>query len=397
MGLRVAVIGVGLTEIRRKWDADSRQLAYEAVKSALDDAGIEPRDVEGILTTPQGYFTDPRDVDRFSPQRMGEYLFVNAKVQAMVDIGGMSSMAAVKYGVYEILMGRCRTVLVYASEKLVSRERWNPSVHGYLVPLVNGLYGPYDSKYGVMRAAVYYAMATQRYMYEFGVSRETIAHLPVVLRRNASMNEKAQMREPITVEDVLRSRVICPPLRLLDCCPTSEGGGAVILADEKTAKDVGGEACYITGIGEAHDPTSFFPVYHSVTEIPSARMAVHEAFKQAGVNVKDVDVAEVYGPFSGTELMVYEELGFFKRGEAGKAVEEGRTMINQGDVALNPSGGRLSLGHPPYVTPLAEIYEVVTQLRGRAGVRQVRDAEVGLVHAEHGMMNGNIVMILEAG
>jgi len=153
------------------------------------------------------------------------------------------------------------------------------------------------------------------------------------------MNEKAQMREPITVEDVLRSRVICPPLRLLDCCPTSEGGGAVILADEKTAKDVGGEACYITGIGEAHDPTSFFPVYHSVTEIPSARMAAHEAFKQAGVNVKDVDVAEVYGPFSGTELMVYEELGFFERGEAGKAVEG---MYRPGHKPRSPSLGKVS-------------------------------------------------------
>ncbi|MBS7250833.1 MAG: thiolase family protein [Candidatus Freyarchaeota archaeon] len=278
--------------------------------------------------------------------------------------------------------------------KLVTREAFNISRHMCLTHLVNGLFGPYDCRYGLTRAVPYYAMATQRYMYEYGVKREDMAHLPVVLRENAVLNPRAQFREPITVEDVLNSKPVCPPLNLLDCCPVSEGGAAIIISDQNTAKDLGRDDCYIAGIGEAHDPTSFFPVYQSVTEIPSLRGATREALKQAQVELKDVDVAEVYGPFSGTELMVYEELGFYEKGKAAEAVVEGRTKIS-GDTPINPSGGRLSLGHPPYVTPLAEIYEIVAQLRGEAGRRQVQDAETGLVHAEHGMMNGNMVVIIK--
>jgi acetyl-CoA C-acetyltransferase len=392
--LKVSIVGVGLTEIKSVWDADASTLARRAVREALRDANLEARDIDGIITTPQGYFTDDKDTDRFAPQRMGEYLNLNAKVQAMVDIGGTSSLAAVKYGAYEILQGKCRTVLIYASEKHLVRETWNAARHMYLVFLVSGVYGPYDRRYGIMRAAVYYAMASQRYMHEYNVKREEIAHIPVVLRENASMNPRAQFREPITVEDVLNSKPVCPPLNLLDCCPISEGGAAIILADEKTAKEIGRNDCHIAGIGEAHDPTSFFPVYQSVTEIPSLRTATREALKQANINLKDVDVAEVYGPFSGTELLVYEEMGFYRKGEAAKAVTEGCTKID-GDTPINTSGGRLSLGHPPYVTPLAEIHEIVTQLRGEAGKRQVEDAETGLVHAEHGMINGNMVAIIK--
>jgi len=392
--LSAFIIGVGLTQIKSHWDADSATLAHKAIMEALRDANLEPRDIEGIITTPQGYFTDAKDIDRFAPQRMGEYLNIDARVQVAVDIGGMSSLAAVKYGVYEVLLEKCRTLLIYASEKLVAREDFNISRHMYLTYLVNGLFGPYDSRYGVTRAVPYYAMATQRYMYEYNVNKEDIAHLPVVLRENASLNPRAQFREPITVEDVLNSKPVCPPLNLLECCPVSEGGAAIIISDQSTARDLGRDDCYIAGIGEAHDPTSFFPVYQSVTEIPSLRRATQEALRQAQVDLKDVDVAEVYGPFSGTELMVYEELGFYERGKAAEAVVEGRTRIG-GDTPINPSGGRLSLGHPPYVTPLAEIYEIVTQLRGEAGRRQVQDAEIGLVHAEHGMMNGNMVAVIK--
>ncbi|MFB0563518.1 MAG: thiolase family protein [Candidatus Lokiarchaeia archaeon] len=392
--MKVSIVGVALTEIKSRWDADSSTLARRAIKEALKDANLETKDIEGIITTPQGYFTEINDVDRFAPQRMGEYLNLNAKVQTAIDIGGMSSLAAIKYGAYEVLLEKCRTVLVYASEKLLTRDTFDVARHMYVVYIVNGLFGPYDRRYGVSRAAPYYAMATQRYMHEYNVTKEQIAHVPVVLRENASLNPRAQFQEPITVEDVLNSRPVCPPLNLLDCCPVSEGGAAVILADEKTAKEIGRDECYIAGIGEAHDPASFFPIYQSVTEIPSLRRATQKALKQANTNLKDVDVAEVYGPFSGTELMVYEEMGLYKRGEAPKAVIEGRTKIG-GDTPINPSGGRLSAGHPPYVTPLAEIHEIVTQLRGEAGKRQVQDAETGLVHAEHGMMNGNMVAIIK--
>ncbi len=394
--LRVAIIGAGMTPIRRKWDRGSRELALMAIFEALDMAGIGPRDINGIFTVPQGYIIDPEDVDWLATQHLGEYFFTDTKAQAMVEIGGVSSLVALKYAAFEILMGRCNIALVYAAEKQVVREEWNPQRHMYLLYLVNGFYGPLDKRYGIMKPIVYYAMITQRYMYEYGVSREDLAYVPVVLRKHASMNEKAQFRDPITVEDVLKSKVVCPPLHILDCCPTSEGAAALILASEKVAKDLGVDRVYITGIGEHHDPTSFFPVYGSATEFPCARKAMEEALQKSGRKIKDIDVAEVYGPFSGTEVMLYEELGFFRKGEAIQAIKEDRTTID-GEIPINTSGGRLSLGHPPHVTPLAEVYEIFLQLTGRAGQRQVKDAEVGAVHAEHGAVNGSMVMILEKG
>jgi len=232
-------------------------------------------------------------------------------------------------------------------------------------------------------------------MLEYGVREEEIAHVPVVLRRNAASNPLAQFRDPISVEDVLASRVVSPPVHLLECCPMSEAGAAVVLASEDAARRLGRDAVWITGMGEWHDASHFTPARGRIDRFPAVERSAAQALASAGIGPGDVDVAEVYGVFAATELITYEAIGFFPEGRAARAVVGGATGPGE-RPAINPSGGRLSLGHPPTVTPILETIEVASQLAGRAGPRQVRPARIGLVQAEHGMENGSIVFVLEA-
>lgn len=264
----------------------------------------------------------------------------------------------------------------------------------HVVRMANAVYGSYDSRFGVLSPLQYYAMCQQRWMLETGVTPEQVASLPVALRDNASKNPRAFYREPITVEEVLASPMLSPPIHRLESCPMSAGGAAVVLASEERARRVWDAVPVLTGYGEAHDDSHFMPSIGDMSHFPCVRRSATEAFAAAAVGPTDIDVAEVYGAFAGAELMCYEELGFFGRGEAPAVVESGRTRI-AGDVPINTSGGRLSFGHPAFATALLEIFEVVTQLRGEAGERQVPDAGRGLVHAEHGMVNGSVVMIME--
>jgi acetyl-CoA C-acetyltransferase len=263
------------------------------------------------------------------------------------------------------------------------------------VLVVNAMYGPWLAPYGVVAAMPCYALAAQRYMDEHAVSPEAIAAVAVRLRANAAHNPRAELRDPITVEDVLGSRIVCPPIHKLEAAPWSDGGAAVIVASAEWARrrDLAGAA--LTGWGERHDAANFIPFGRSLTRYPWIAEATGEALDRAGRSLDDVDVIEVYGAFAPSELMTYEAMGIFAPGEAPAAVVRGETAID-GALPINPSGGRLSLGHPPQATPLLMLGEVFHQLAGAAGERQVREAQVGLVEAEHGMMNGAAVAVLEA-
>jgi len=174
------------------------------------------------------------------------------------------------------------------------------------------------------------------------------------------------------------------------------GAAAVVVACDDVARTLGTPHAKLRGWGQSHHPSAFATSTADITRFPAVKCAAEEAFAEAGVSVNDIDVAEVYGVFSSTELMLCEELGFFERGTAGKAFAEGRTCIG-GDVVIDPSGGRLSLGHPACATPLLEAYEICKQLQGRADDRQVPNARLGLMQAEHGMLNGSVVAIFERG
>lgn len=383
------IAGAGAVPCRRWYgERTAHELALTAIRAALVDAGVRPAELDGLYTTQIGWFAPQ---EKFLAQRMAETLSCVTRAQMEVECGGASALVALRAAVADVEAGRVGSALVWAADVEVPRGEFDPAKHLHLVDQARTFYGPYTAAYGVVAVVALYAMSAQAYLAEHGLAAEDVAALPVALRRHAAANPLAFLRAPITVEDVLASRVVSPPLHFLECAPWADGAAAVVVVGEERA---GERAVRVAGIGEAHDATSFAPLTGGLARFDNAARAATDAYEGAGAGPADLDVAEVYGAFGVTELQLYEELGFAPRGGAARAVLEGRTT-HGGDLVVNPSGGRLSLGHPPYATPLYETVEVLAQIRGEAGERQVPGAHRGLVHAEHGMVNGSIVAILE--
>lgn len=388
----VSIVGYAQTPIRKSIEGTFLDLATQVSIGAIRESGIPREDVQGILITHEG-FGSFVNAQLFAP-RLAFHLGLETKFLGTFECGGLSSAGAVKIAATEIMTGRIDTCLVIGVElnpillddpvfdRTSSADR-NAAT-----------YGPYESLCGLTGPLPFYAMSQQRWMIKHNISVDDIAHLPVLLRRNASKNPMAQFRDPIRLEDVLNSRMVCPPIRLLECCARSEGAAAVLLASKDAAKSLGGKLINIKGFGEAHDSTHFFPIKGDAARFPSVERSAREAYEDAGISPNDLNVAEIYGAFAGTEIMTYEEMGFFENGTAPKAIQEGKTAID-GELPINTSGGRLSLGHPAGATPLLELIEVCTQLRGEAEGRQVSDPVLGLIQGEHGMVNGSVVLIME--
>jgi acetyl-CoA acetyltransferase len=391
----VYVGGVSMTGIG--WHTkDPHELGVNVCAGALNDAGLMPRDIGGLISTPHGYMTDYR---RFPGQRMADYLGITADLMLDVDSGGNSSTVGMRVAYEAIKAGKISSCLVFAAQREAPKKRILEDVigHLHLIVAANSLYDTYQAAYGVISPLPFYAMAVQRYMNRYGLEPEDIARVAVLLREHALRNPAAAYRKPITVEEVLAGPQVSPPIHRLESSEMHDGAAAVVLVSEEIVKAKNyGRPVRIAAIGEAHAATSFLPYRGEIDRFPCVGRAAARALERSGYAITDIDVAEVYGAFAGLELMMYEELGFFGPGEAPAAVREGKTT-HGGEVLLNPSGGRLSLGHPAYATPLLEVNEVVTQLRGEAGERQRPGASVGLVHTEQGFINGSIVMVLDCG
>ncbi len=389
---RPIVAGWGQTEIGRHPEQTPTELATGVLYEALEYSKLNIRELEGVLTVPQGYM---RARVPMYAQRLAEQIGVPVRSLAEVGNGGTSAMLAFKMACMEIACGNLDVVAVVGAqaERALFGEELTPEVTDR-VQLINAMYGSQLGPYGMLMALPSYALSAQRYMYEHDVDERDIAELPVRLRYNATLNKQAEQREPITVDQVLESPLVSPPIHRLEAPPWSDGAACVILMSEDRAwrSDHNGPA--VVGWGEAHEPENFVPFGSSLTDFPWMRRATDEALGRAGRTRDSVDVAEVYGAFAHAELVTYESMGFFRPGEAAEAVKRGDTAIN-GQLPINTSGGRLSLGHPPQATPLLMVAEIARQLTGRAGKRQVRSCKLGLVQTEHGMMNGGVVCALE--
>ena len=389
---RVHVAGIATREVRKFLQEPIRQVAFDLVSRALDDAGIPKDEVEGFFVTPPSMVGPSTFM--FACQ-MGEYLQLATKSLALVECGGMTSTAALRYAMDEIGTGRIHCALVLAIDSRYDRPTDDLKI--MLKEAISTqvcLYGPHDGLYGIGAPIPYYAMSTQRYMYEYGVTEEDLAWIPVRLRENAARNPNAEYRTPITTEEVMASPYLSPPIKLLDSSPFSSSGAACVLVSGEYAKNLKRDTVKIGGFGEYHHPSHFVPLREKISSFVAIGKAAAEAFTTTRVGPSDIDVAEIYGVFSATEAIVCEDIGFFKRGQAWQAFKEGEAG-RDGRIPIDMSGGRLSLGHPAAATPMIEFVEIVRQLRGEAGEMQVRDPALGLIHAEHGMVNGSIVMILE--
>lgn len=391
---RPQIVGWGRTTIGHHPDRSPDDLAFEALSQALGASSLKPSDLDALISVPQGYLRAQAPI---RSQRLAQALGVSLRSLGEVENGGYSAMLAFKLACLEVAVGHADLVAVVgaqAERDMTKGGNLDPVELQCAVGQVNAMYGAHLGPYGMVMAVPCYALAAQRYMYEHGVEAEDVAALAVHLRANAARNPHAELRWPLSVEEVLESRMVAPPIHKLESPPWSDGGAAAIVAGEEAARRLGLGGPVVTGWGEGHAPESFVPFAGSLTSFAWMREATDQALDRASRKRDDVQVAELYGAFAHAELITYESMGLFEPGEAPAAVKRGETAID-GAIAINPSGGRLSLGHPPQATPLLMLAEIADQLTEGAGDRQVGGARVGLVQAEHGMMNGGAVCVLE--
>jgi acetyl-CoA C-acetyltransferase len=235
-------------------------------------------------------------------------------------------------------------------------------------------------------------MIARRHMHDFGTTREQIAQVAVKNHKHGSLNPKAQYQKEINLDTVLRSPMVSDPLGMFDCAPNSDGAAAVVLCAMEKARKYTETPVKILASGQASDTLA---LHHrnSIVGFAATRVAADRAFKQARLTPKDVNFAEVHDNFTISEILAIEDLGFFQKGEGGKATTDGQTLLG-GKIAINTSGGLKARGDPIGATGVAQIVEVVTQLRGQAGKRQVADAKVGLAQNVGGTGATAVVHIL---
>ena len=355
------------------------QLNAQAVKRALDDAGLPLSAVDGIATT---------GLSRFSATLLAEYLGVRPTWTDSTMAGGSSFDLFVARAARAIRLGLCEVAVVaYGSNQRSARARRLGGVVETGVPSTE-----FEIPYAPLRPISLYAMAAQRHMHEFGTTPEQLAEVAVAAREWALLNPAAFSHDagPLTIDEVLASPFVSSPLHRLDCCLQTDGGGAVVLTSLERARDLRRPPVLVLGDGEASTQMG-------AMEIPDltwtgASVSGPRALREAGVSAADIDVVEVYDSFTITVLLTLEGLGFCARGESGSFVEDGRTRPG-GAFPLNTTGGGLSYGHPG-MFGIFLVIEAVRQLRGEAGERQVPGAELALCHGTGGELSTHATVVL---
>jgi len=385
------IVGVGRVKAGRYPDRTEAELAIEAITAALDDADVPKARIEGLFTTP-----DLRSSIGLQLNLLCEYMRIVPKIAAEVNCGAIAPGLAIRFACNEIKLGNIEVAVCYGAEREAStgwfqKLGWDEGAD-ILEPTAQQLYG---SPAGVWA----YALSAQRYMHETGATEEDFARAAVRNRESASTNPFAAFQRPITVEDVLRSPKLCSPLKLLDAPVSLDGAAAVVICAEEFAASLDRKPIRIAGLGQYHDDSLLVPTddcSKPISRFVSAERAAGLALEEAGIPLADVDVAELYAPFSAHELMIPEDIGWFERGEMAHALKTGQTSLG-GTIPINTDGGVLSRGHPWAVTAFYETIAIVQQLRGEMGPNQVERARAGLVHCEAGMLNDSLVMVLRDG
>jgi acetyl-CoA acetyltransferase len=378
---RVAIVGVGESDIGKVPGMSGLGLNAQAAKRALEDSGLRKSDVDGVLTAYS--FTEPYFM---LGSVLCEYLGLRPRYSASVVAGGASPAIMLRHAAEAIACGTCNVVLVCAGENRATGQSRDQAVAA-----LSAVGHPYfERPYGASIPGCY-AMIAKRHMTEFGTTLEQMAAVAVTTRRHALLHPGAQMRKPLTREEVLQSKPIADPLRMLDCCIISDAGGAFIVTSAERAKDLPGKPVYLTGIGECHTH-EHLTCAPSLTEF-GARQSGEAAYRMAGLGPSDIDVAQLYDCFTIVPILELEELGLCPRGEGGRFYEDGHAAIG-GRLPVNTHGGMLSHAHAGAAGGLFSIVEAVRQLRGGLGERQVQGAEVALVHNEGGIMSSHCTAIL---
>jgi len=382
MGLRnkAVIAGIGESDIGKLPDMTGLGLNAQAAKRAIADAGLKPTDIDGLLTAYS--FTEPYFM---LGTVLAEYLGIKPSFCASMVVGGASPLIMLRHAAAAIASGECEVVLVCAGENRASGMSRNEAV----ATLSAVGHPSFEAPYGVSVPALY-ALVAQRYMHEYGTTRQQMAAVAVEARRHACAHPNAQMRTPITIDDVLNSKPIADPLTVLDCCLISDAAGAFVVTSPERAADLPSKPIYLLGIGEfhTHEHLLFADSLTRFGAVESGRTA----YKMAGLGPGDIDVAQLYDCFTIVPIIELEELGFCARGEGGQFFASGATAIG-GRLPVNTHGGMLSHAHAGAVGGLMAVIEAVRQLRGGLGARQVQSAEAALVHNEGGILSSHCTAI----
>lgn len=358
------------------------QVQARAAKAALDDAGLNMRDVDGLLVAGMWGVPGPGQLPTVT---LGEYLGIHPRFADSTNIGGAAFEAHVAHAAMAIERGYCDVALiVYGSTQKSERSRTlggRPSV----------LTMQFENIWGIPQPVGGYALAAMRHMHEFGTTQEQLAEIAVATRKWASLNPAATKRDLISIEDVMRSPPVADPLKLLDCCLVTDGAGAVVVTSAENAKAHGAKSVYVRGFGEAHTHWSIAAM-PDLARHTAAEMSGKAAFEMAGIGHDAIDLVECYDSFTITVLMTLEALGFCKRGEGGAFVAGQRTAPS-GAFPMNTNGGGLSYCHPG-MYGIFLLVEAVRQLRGEAGARQVAGVNTALVHGTGGTLSSGSTVIL---
>ncbi|WP_441241482.1 thiolase family protein [Tardiphaga sp. 768_D3_N2_1] len=372
------ITGVGLLPYGKHEGSSTIDLMSRAAELALADAGLKRGDIDGFLC---GYSTTMPHI--MLATVFAEHFGITPSYAHAIQVGGATGMAMAMLAHQLVEGGVAKNVLVVGGENRLTGQSRDASIQA----LAQVGHPTYEVPLGPTIPA-YYGLVANRYMHEYGVTQEDLAEFAVLMRQHALTHPGAQFHEPITVADVMASKTIATPLKLLDCCPVSDGGAAFVVSYEPTSPT----KIRVRGAAQAH-------THQHITAAPAlselgAEIAIARAKKATGIEISDVRYAAVYDSFTITLAMLLEDLGLAGRGEAAARVRAGH-FGQHGAMPLNTHGGLLSYGHCGVGGAMAHLVEAHLQMTGRAGNRQVKDASVALLHGDGGVLSSHVSMFLE--
>jgi len=376
---RAYIMGAYEHPTRKAPDKSTAQLHAECARGALADAGLTKDDVDGYFCA--------GDAPGMGPLSMAEYMDLRLRHMDATDIGGSSYLMLVSHAAQAIAAGKCSVALITLAGRPRSEK---PRAPNPMQPEA-----PWEWPYGIATLNAY-ALCAQRHMYEYGTTSEQLAWIKVAASHHAQHNPHAMLRDVVTVEEVLASPMVADPLRRMDCCVVSDGGGALIVTSPEIARSLKRPLVSVLGAGESvkHTMGGRIDLTYS-----AARISGPIAFAEAGVTQADIQYASIYDSFTITVLMQLEDLGFCEKGQGGRFVADGNLISGVGKLPFNTDGGGLCNNHPANRGGITKIIEAVRQLRGEAHPAvQVPNCSLALAHGTGGLLgtrHGSATLILE--
>ncbi|MBR7124703.1 MAG: thiolase domain-containing protein [Candidatus Methanomethylophilaceae archaeon] len=384
----VAVIGVGVTKFGELWNKSFRTLGIEAGIKALADANMTGSEVDGVFVgnMSAGRFVNQQHIDALIADYSG--LSTNGVPAVRVEAGEASGGVAFRQAVMAVASGMHDVVLAAGAEKMTDLD--DASGNAILDSTADA---EWEASMGVTFPSLH-AMIANRMIHDGIATREEIASFAVNSHAHGALNPNAQFRKAVPIETVLRSGPVASPLGMFDCAPISDGAAAVVICPLDKAKEYTDSYVKVSAVAQASDTLALFQ-RDDITRYNATSVAARNAYRLAGIEASDINVAEVHDNYTVSGIMALQDLGFFERGKAGKAVLEGQVALGN-RLVVNTSGGLKARGHPIGATGVAQIVEITEQLRGSADKRQVDGAKYGLAQSVGGIGSAVTVSILEA-